>query len=202
MITINLVPAGLRKKHKKNTFFGLTKNIPQEILTGIFVAFAGFLIATHGLVQFVIIGKFAQHSALGREWNNLSPKKKKVDDLLKELRTLQAKVKTIEKITTDKDILWAEIFNVIGNEVPRGVWLKKISLANQGLVIEGSAVSRNKNEMTGIHSFTASLKSNAYLASHLAEIELGLIQRRPTQAVEISDFTITAKLITESSKDQ
>ena len=50
----------------------------------------------------------------------------------------------ISDMTTDKSVLWAPKFNAISDSLPRGVWIRKMTLDKLGLTIEGSVVSKNR----------------------------------------------------------
>ena len=123
------------------------------------------------------------------------PEKNKADAVIGELRDLQNKINSIEKIKSDKRILWSQKLNDIGDNIPRGVWLNKISINEAVLLIDGSAVSKTRDEMTSVGNFVANLKHTSSFMNGLKNMELGSIQRRQFKSIDMVDFIITAKLL-------
>ena len=194
MIDINLVPENLRKK-RKSQLLTAAFNIPQEAIIGLVGGLFVLLLLVHVLFQFIIFIKYAQHSRYKNHWERIAPEKTKADLVVNELRGLQAKIKSIENITSGKRVFWAEKLNDISDGIPRGVWLNKISVEDKVVIIEGSAVSKLQDEMISmVGTFAANLKQQRKFMADLANLEVGSIQRRKSQIAEVADFTITAKL--------
>ena len=194
MIDINLVPQHLRKRRKIPFLKASSIAIPQEAMLGLAWGLLAILFVTHVLLQFVIFSKLFQHQNLSREWQKILPEKKIVDGVLSELKALQSKINSVEKVATGKRIFWAEKLNSISDVIPRGVWLNKISLDQKILLIDGSAVSRMKEEMSSVGNFASNLKNQKNFMRGLGNIEVGAIQKRKIQSVELADFLITVKL--------
>ena len=123
--------------------------------------------------------------------------KENVDKVIQEMRDLQARHKAIEKITTDDRIIWSQKLNVLSDSVARGVWLNRVRLKDGVFFIEGSAISKQNDEMINVHSFTSSLKDEKLFLDKFVDLELGSIQRRYISKTEVADFLITAELIKE-----
>jgi len=193
MIEINLVPLHLRKKKKKSLLPGGI-NIPIEVVIGIGGGVFALLILAHVLLLFTNIAKLAQHKRLQKQWEEIAPDKAKVDAVVNEMRELQSRYKSIEEITGVDKILWSQKLNILSDNLPRGVWLTKIVLNDEMLLIEGSATSKQRQEMINVHNLASNLKSNEAFLEDLEDLELGSIQRRRVQKIEIADFLITTKL--------
>jgi len=146
------------------------------------------------LLLFVNIGKLAQHKGLKGQWEEMRPGKESVDSLVNQMRVFEGKYKAIEEIAGKGGLSWSENLNILSTSLPRGVWLKKISLEGEMLFIEGSAISKETTEIISINRFTANLKADKGFSDHFTDLELGSIQRRKIKTVEIADFVITMKV--------
>lgn len=175
--------------------FPAALNIPQEAIIGLVGGLFVLLLSVHVILQLIIFFKFAQHARYRNHWEKIAPEKEKADLVFNQLRANQSKIKSIESITTNQRVTWAQKLNDISDSIPRGVWLNKISVEDKVVVIEGSAVSKIKDEMISmVGSFAANLKSQKKFMMDLNNLEVGSIQRRRSQIAEVADFTITAKL--------
>lgn len=193
MIEINLIPSSLRKKKKVNALVsGL--NMPLEIVVGSIGGVFLVLFVLHAFLLLINVGKIVQRNNLKGQWQSILPAKESVDGVIAEMRALQTSHKAIEDVTTGKRIIWSQKLNIISDSLPRGVWLKKIALTDEMFFVDGSAISSENKEMVNIHSLTSALKENKDFMEQLSELELGSIQRRKIQKMEIADFLITTKI--------
>jgi Tfp pilus assembly protein PilN len=192
MININLTPPHLRKKEKPHLLGKV--NIPLEVIIGCGGGLLVLLGVVHVLLLFVNIGKLAQHKALEKQWETMKPSKENVDSVVSEMRALQGKYKSIEEITGKAGVSWAKKLNILSDNLPRGVWLRKVALEEGVLYIEGSAIPKETSEIISIHHFTTNLKQDASFMEHFMDLELGSIQRRRIKTVEIADFVVTIKV--------
>ena len=194
MIEINLLPPQFRKKRKAANFVSQTIALPRETAIALVGGALFFLLFIHAVLQFVIAIKFVQIKRYERQLAKIAPDKANSDRVLQELRVLKAKVESIENVAGQRKILWAKKLNAISDVIPRGVWLTRLTFQDGVLIIQGSAVSKSKNEMSNVHTFTASLKNASGFNEYLTNIELGLIKSRKINTTQIADFTITADL--------
>lgn len=194
MIEINLLPDHLRKKSKSSLFPFTALSVPREAMIGLVGGLILLLLAVHVILQVIIFVKFNQHAHQKKQWAEILPEKEKSDVVLNELRSLDGKLKAIEQITTRERLSWAHKLNVISDSLPRGVWLNKISLSEKVLLIDGSVVSREKEEIGSVGNFVTSLKKQKGFMHGLQAIELGAIQKRKIKSVEVADFLITVKM--------
>ena len=200
MIEINLVPGHLRRKRKSKAKTAERLHIPREKLIGLGGGFIVILIVADILLQVFILVKYMHFKNLKSQWEEIRPEKENTDRVITELRVLENKQRSTSKIAMGKNILWAEKLNQISDSVPRGVWFRKVSLVNDALIIEGSAVSNQKDEMINVHEFTSNLKNNRNFLNEFSGIDLGSIQRRNIKKLDIADFTITAKIKNSDSQ--
>lgn len=187
MITINLLPEELRPKEKKKAL--LTKDIVPKIISGGII----ILVSLHIFLVLVYLLQSYRLGNLNNAWPKISLEKNKADSLKKEISFLEENVKTIENLTT-KRISWSWKLYKISQVLPRGVWLRQLSLASSNFNLQGSVVSLKQEEMTLIGKFLDSLKIDPEFLKDFKDLELGSIQRREIKGFEVSDFNISANL--------
>ncbi|MEW6170407.1 MAG: PilN domain-containing protein [Candidatus Omnitrophota bacterium] len=186
MITINLLPEELRPKEKtKETPEGIGK---KAVLGGIVV-----LISLHiFLVAFYFLQNYRLNN-LNNVWPKIEVGKNKADDLKKETSFLEENVKTIENLT-NKTISWSWKLYKISQVLPRGVWLRQLSLTSSSFSLQGSVVSLKQEEMSLIGKFLDNLKTDPEFSKDFKDLELGSVNRREIKGFEVSDFNISANL--------
>lgn len=193
MIKIDLLPNDLRKD-KTGLLDGGFGSVPSEVVFGLFLAAGGFLLAIHLLLAAVALGKITQHKILDSRWQAMGVQKKAYDDVFSEAKILQARMSTLRPITSERGFAWSTLMNDISDSVPKGVWLKEISLNKKLLTISGSSVSRVQAEMMAAGSFAAALKEHPKVSEYFLSVDVDSIQRRDVQGLSLADFTIKAKL--------
>ena len=193
MIEINLIPYSLRK-NKKGKFSFKEFNIPLEIVIGLGGGLIVLLILVHASLMVINIRNMAKHKEFQKEMEAVSPQKQQVEKILNELRSLQNTQKAVAEILPERKISWAKKLNILSDSIPRGVWLKRVNLEGDVLLIEGSAISTDNEAMINVHQFTSTLKSQREFLEHFNDLELGSIQRRKVKQMDIADFMITVKL--------
>jgi len=199
MIEINFIPA-LHRKRRRNQILGVVK-IPLEIIIGSTLGVFLLLIMAHVGLLMINLWNFNHHQNLKREWDVILPAKENVDKVIKEMRVLQAKEKSIDKITTGSRILWAMKLNILSDSIVRGVWLTRLRLNEGTLYVEGSAISKQNDQIFGVHTFTANLKNDNSFVEHFSGVELDSIQRRYIGKTEVADFLIKADLLQDEVPD-
>jgi hypothetical protein len=193
MIDINLIPAALRKNGKGDAQ-SLTVNIPKEILVGVGAGLMVLMLTVHvvpGVVWLAGMGRLAGYKA---NWQKVLPDKTILDSIHKEAGDLKKKFLMISDMTTKKSVQWAPKFNVISDVLPRGVWIRKMVLDKGSLTMEGSVVSKSQNEINNVGMFLSALKQNNGFMKDFSSLEVNSIQRGKNNAVEVTDFTVMAKL--------
>lgn len=193
MIEINLVPLHLRKKKKKVFFVGGFK-LPLEVVIGLGGGLIILLFLVHVILLVINVSKLATHNKLKLSWEEIAPEKEKVDVVISELRMLQKKQSAIKKLTEEEKVIWSQKMNILSDNLPKGVWLRKIAFNEDAFFVEGSAISRQNKEMIGVHKFTANLKQDENFLTDLTDLELGSIQMRKIKKVDVADFLITSRL--------
>jgi Tfp pilus assembly protein PilN len=193
MIDINLIPPALRKK-SAGGLQTLAIKIPQEILWGVGGVLVMLIIAGQ-LVLSVMWGMGFEHMAHARaEWQKVSSDKIMLDAISSEAKALKKKTGVISDMTANKNVVWSQKFNAISDALPRGIWLRRISLDRSGLTLEGSAVSKDHNEISNVGNFVSALKRDDAFIKDFSSLEVNSIQRGKKNSIEVADFTVVAKL--------
>lgn len=193
MIEINLIPYSLRKNKKSKLSFK-EFNIPPEIVIGLGGGLIVLLLLVHVFLLVINMRNVARHKEFKSKMEAVSPQKQRVEEVINELRALQSTQKAVEDILPGRKICWAQKLNILSDSIPRGVWLKRVHLEGDVLLIEGSAISTDNEAMINVHQFTSTLKSQREFLEHFNDLELGSIQRRKIKQMDIADFMITVRL--------
>ena len=193
MININLIPAALRKDGKRNAN-SLAINIPKEMLLDVAVGLILLMGTVHLLLGAVWLGGMGHLSSDRANWQKVLPDKILLDSINKESVALKEKINMIADMTTRKSVLWSPKFNAISDVLPRGLWIRKMTLDKTGLVVEGSGVSKTQNEINEVGLFLSALKKNDDFMKDFSSLEVNSIQRSKINAVGVTDFTVMAKL--------
>lgn len=196
MININLYPEDQQRKRKKHNLNARIR-IPPEIVIGAGGGLIMLLVCVHIIFLGVNLTKLAQHQALNKEWEDMQPAKKNADVVINELRDHRERYDKLKELVNKPDISWSERLNIISNKIPDGVWLKKLSLTDEILLMEGSAISRQKTEMIDVHTFTSNLKKDERFLTGFKSLEIESIQRRNRGSAEIAGFIIKAGLVSD-----
>ena len=193
MIEINLAPEELRKKRKKRLLPGGLQ-IPMEVVIGSAGGLIILLFLVHVFLTISLIIKKTQYNGLNAKWEQVRPQKESVDKILQELRSLQAQHEDVKTMIETGNIVWSQKLNILSDSLPKGVWLRSIVLKEKMFYIDGSAISRQDNEMIGVHNFVSILKASPDFLSNLSDLELGSIQSRDVKNIEVADFIIKSEL--------
>jgi len=201
MIEINLVPEQYRKKRRAATIVESSGGLPKEVMIGIVGAFTFVLILVFLGFQAYIGLRVAKRNNLQQQLAAIDTEKKNVDKVITEMKALKERAKTFETVAAPYAIFWAEKINVVSNELPRGVWLTKFALEGDYLIIEGSAVSKVKSEISDIHSFMGKLKANKEFMTKLKNLDLDMIKARNVETLTVADFKIKAEVASDAVKN-
>ena len=194
MIDINLVPEQLRKRRKNELLSGGIFNIPKEVMVGVGGGIIVLLLAVDVLFFMAKIVRFVQYQHAKGQWEAILPDKSNTDAIKKELQDLQKEVKSMKDIMEGHNAIWSQKLNVISSGLPKGIWLRKLTLNDKQLFIEGTTVSKEQNGMINVGDFVSNLKKDDEFMMNFDSIEVDNIQRRKNETLEVADFTILARL--------
>ena len=194
MIDLNLIPENLRKKHRGSLLSPQALNLPPEATIGAIGGIMILLVIVQLALFFLSFSKSSEKRHLEAQWQKILPDKQKADGVINQMRSLQGKIATVGKITTAKRILVAPKLNAISDSIPRGIWLSRVMLEDGILVVDGVTVSKMADETSNVTNFLAGLKKHEQFMTRVASLEMGPVQHKQLQNVEVADFSITTRL--------
>ena len=191
MIDINLLPQSMRKQVGLSS---VSVDMPPEISLGIGGTFIILLIASN-----LILGGFCAYKGCvlatkKMAWDKMQPARKSIDDINKESTDIRNKVSGMSKATNAKAIGWSRRLNQISDAVVKGMWLKKITVDDKNLIMEGYAVSKVQSDLTTVNNFVANLRKDTNFMTAFSSIEVNNVVKEKRGIVEISKYSITAKM--------
>ena len=188
----------MRKNGKEKSTLAI--KIPHEILLGVGAGLVLLIFTVHlilGVIWLIGIGQLTAHQMA---WQKLAADKTALDAISDGSKDIKTKMNMLSEMTTKKSVLWSPKFNAISDALPRGLWLKNMALDNVGLSIEGSVVSKTRNEISNVGLFLSALKQDKDFIKDFSSLEVNSIQRNKANSVEVADFTVVAKLNETRSK--
>jgi hypothetical protein len=92
--------------------------------------------------------------------------------------------------------MWAQKLNQLSDLILPGTWLTHFYTdAEHRLIIEGSVVSKNEEEMASVGKFIKNIKDDERFFKDFKDIKLESVQRRTKDEADIVDFKITLYLL-------
>ncbi|MBI4707903.1 MAG: PilN domain-containing protein [Candidatus Omnitrophica bacterium] len=188
MIEINLLPEGLKVKKA-----GLKSVFRKEHAVYIVFLIIGLLLLTHVYLAFLGIAKSIQLSVLTGKWQSLEPQRKEFEKFNEQF-VLSSQSNVVIGQLVQKRLSWAAKLNKLSLDLPKGVWFNEIVLSPKELIINGSVISLEKEEMNLVNKFIENLKNDPGFINDFTGVELGNVVRKSLGGYDIFDFTITAGL--------
>ena len=168
--------------------------MPLEVVVGLGGGLIILLVLVHVFLLYLNVQKIVEHKSLQKQWDAISPEKKNVDSVITQLRGLEGNRKSTEGILPAQRVLWSQVLNILSDSIPSGVWLRRVTLDKDVLLIEGSSISAHHEEMINVHKFLAALQKQKSFLKNVSELEISSIQRRKIVSVDVADFMLTARL--------
>ena len=186
MIEINLLPEEMKLKNARSSG-------QPDYLLYLIPLLAGVIVLVHlylGLAQF---SRSVEFSALNKKWSTLAPQREK----LAVFKSAGESVSKQEKLLRDlaaKSVAWAQKQNKLSLDLPNGIWFNEISLNSKEMVVHGTVVSLEKEEVDLINKFLSNLKQDPGFMKDFNGLELNSVQRRNIGTFEVADFVLVAAL--------
>ena len=192
MIELNLLPEQLKVKKKQKIEWAELPIIPVIVWVVILT------IGIHALSILFVEMNRGSMKTLKKEWENYAPKKKEMEELTKELSSINAKVSSIEELEESR-IVWARKMNNINDSMLPSIWLSSFSLKTGGntkttLFLEGFATGVSEEGTASVGRFINSLKHNEEFFSGLEDIELEDMRRSVVEKKEVMKFRLSIPL--------
>jgi hypothetical protein len=179
MITINLLPKNLRRVERK-IVVPYKAYVLMTVL--VFLLVHVLLLSAAGIEKVHVL-------SLRHNWGRLAPQSKEFLARRKELKAAETDIVSL-KMLTGRPFSLTEMLSVLAGAVPPGLWLDRLSLSPESIVIQGSVVSKNKNEMTIIGQFLEAIRTHKTFAAAFEKIELNSVQRRTVKTYDVVDFVL------------
>jgi Tfp pilus assembly protein PilN len=195
MIEINLLSEELRVKTRAE-HAGLAKIAlfsREQLFIYAIPALLGLLVSVHILFAVIAIFKNAQLGSLNQRLLALAPQKKELDEFNKEY-SLVSQDASLVRLLTGKRILWAQKLNKLSLNLPPGIWFNDISINAKDIIIQGSVISLQKEEVGLINKLLDNLKADGEFSGDFTSFELTSVQKKNIGGYDIADFILTGVL--------
>lgn len=188
MIEINLLEHEFRSKKS-----GLSAGagFPKEKVILASAAAAALIVIMHLFLFAAFLSKSRQAEALNKKWQELSPQRSLLEGLKRDYSPENQGLRRLGQPGASTGN-WALRLNRMSQDLPYGVWFKALSFDGNNLILQGSAVSLEKEELSLINKFMDSLKGDKDFTDSFQGLELGAVQRRAVGGYDIVDFALTA----------
>jgi len=184
MIEINLLPQELKIKDQ-----GV--NVLSQWFIYLIPLLLGTLLCLHlyfGIFAVILGGK---QMVMNNQWNQMQPQKIALDNFKKQNAVLTGDSKALLDLLSLR-INWSEKLNSLSIDLPYGIWFRDLNANPKELVIQGLAISLQKEELTLINKFISNLKDDADFFNDFAGIELKSVQTKSVGIYDVVEFGLSA----------
>ncbi len=190
MIEINLLPVELRSKATKKAEPVKSQGKQPLFLLLIIPALFVILVIFHIYMAIAGGANNAQLRALEDKWKGLGQRRDEVAAFKKDYDAAVLANNTIQQLI-DQRVNYAEKLNKLSLYLPKGVWFVDLVFDQKNMVLKGSVISPQKEELILINKFIESLKKDQGFIKDFYSLELSSIQRRVIASYEVMDFILT-----------
>ena len=151
MITLNLLPPELRKRHRPTltTLTGL--KLPLITRINLFVVclyVGGGLLILHSFLFLVLLGWSLSLRGLKARWESVSQNRQIVAEITQRHTELLARETLVQQLT-GKRLLWSKRLQGLVESVPTGVWLRELSVGEINVPVPVSPDPRSTRGIGG-----------------------------------------------------
>ncbi|MES2952668.1 MAG: PilN domain-containing protein [Pseudomonadota bacterium] len=191
MILINLLPHREAARKRRRDIFNVS--LGASAVFGGLIAVAIFL-----WYQTAISTQEGTNLALQTEIKKLEDQIKDISGLEAEIAALRARQQAVEDLQSDRN-LPVHLLTEIVNQLPDGVYVGKMTQADQLVTIVGVAQSNER-----VSELLRNLSSNTpwFTKPELVEIVAGTVALTPKDARRVSNFTIRVRLVRASEAEK
>lgn len=193
MIELNLLPEELKKKKKRI-------ELPEIPFIPIGIALIVVLVVLQLLLSGWVATTRSQISSLEKTWQDLEPKKTKLEEIKKKISATGKKAQTIEYLI-DRRMSWARLLNGLSDSVTSNIWLTNLSHNERTLTISGSASGKGEEATAYIARFIQSLKDNSGFFKNFNDVELVSIKQDSVADQNVMDFKLACRFNPEAIGD-
>ena len=192
MIAINLLPEELKVKPKtEGSAFKFS--LQEKYFVYLLPILICVLIFVHIVLILFSAVKGVQLTVLSNKWSSLGPQRKELDVFMQEHAAFSQDAIILQQLSNQR-INWAEKLNKLSLNIPSGVWLTDLSITPKDLILKGSVIALQKEEMSLIHKFLSSLQNDQGFIGDFYNLELVSVQNRSVGGYEVSDFTLAGAI--------
>ena len=94
-------------------------------------------------------------------------------------------------------LVWSEKLNKLSLNLPYGVWFNEMSVNRKELIIKGSVLSLDKQEMGLLNKFIDDLKKDQQFSRDFDKMDISSLQRKTIGGYEVADFVFTLRTKTK-----
>ena len=186
MIEINLLPEEFKTRIRRTERDSKIKQVIYLIPLLVVV-----LALAHIYFTIMLVSKNIQLGKLTKEFSNLEPQRKIIEQHKQELVSQDA---GLSQQLTKHRIVWSQKLNKLSLDLPSGIWFKEIDITDKGVLIKGVAISLQKEEMALINKFIDNLKNDPGFFADFSKIELNSVQRKIVGGYDTVNFNLDLAL--------
>lgn len=188
MIEINLIPEEFKVEIKKSSVSVDSKKILYLLPIG-----CSIILLAHICLGAANISLSYKYKALNSKWKTLEPQINALEENNKESNILREEDAVLQKMVKER-INWAEKLNKLSLYLPSGIWFNELIVLNKEFTLKATVISLEKEEMSLINKFLASLKGDTGFARDFKILDLGTIKRDKLSNYDISSFSLAGSL--------
>jgi len=197
MIEINLLPEELRnrvaKVNKPETVIVDTQGLePKHFILLIPLIFA-LLICGQLTAGIMGIARASQLHILNGKWKSLEPQRKVLEEFNDKYALVSEDAQAVQQLMRNR-IIWSEKLNKLSLNLPSGVWFNGLAANSKELILKGSVISLNKEELNLIKQLIDNLKSDSGFFRDFATLELGSAEKKTIGSYDVTEFILNATL--------
>lgn len=187
MIEINLLPEELKVK-TRGKLTGIGIGIKHFLYLIPFVL--GVLICAHVYLAVLNITRNNQLRILNNRWLSYEPQRKALEAFNKEYAVISSDALAIKQLIEQR-VSWARILNKLSLDLPSGIWFNEISASEKDFILQGAAVSLEKDELGLIKKLLDNLKNDPGFFDDFKAVELSSVQKKAIGTYDVVDFVLT-----------
>ena len=187
MILINLLPHREAARKRRRDVFNVS--LAASAIVGGLIALSVFL-----WYQAAISVQQGTNLALETEIKKLESQIKDISGLEAEIAALRARQQAVEDLQSDRN-LPVHLLTELVNQLPDGVYIARMTQADQLVTINGVAQSNER-----VSELLRNLSSNTpwFTKPELVEIVAGMVTLAPKDQRRVSNFVIRVRLVRAS----
>ena len=197
MIEINLLPEELRNKGAKankpeNIAAGGAGFEPRHFILLIPLVFA-LLICAQLIAGIMGLARSGSIHMLNNKLEALKPERKALEEFNDKYSLISENTQALQQLMRER-IIWSEKLNKLSLDLPAGIWFNELLINSKELILRGSVISLNKEELSLIKQLIDNLKSDPVFFKDFSALELESAVKKAIGSYDITEFTLKATL--------